>query len=131
MSSFARLLGVLLLLGIPTGAMRFLGKAYNQGQPKQFSIFFVTSLMLLISSSLIGIAIVLALRNKLQTLTNLPIPFLYLACIIAFTTIMYLMFKSVFICIQRTQVIALSALLGNIIKLGLGVFLIFLGYKNP
>ena len=32
MSSFAGLLGVLIAVGIPVGAMRFLGKAYSQNR---------------------------------------------------------------------------------------------------
>ncbi|RLC60113.1 MAG: hypothetical protein DRI01_10575 [Chloroflexi bacterium] len=128
MASFAGLLGILIAVGIPVGSMRFLGKAYSQSQTEELPSFFTSALVLIGVSSLFGITLVIILRGQLQTIVGLPTTFFYLACLIAFIASMHSIFRTTFICIRRAQVIALSTVLGGVIRLGVGIVLVLLGF---
>jgi len=126
--SFANLLFTLLGVNIHVGALRFLGKAYAQRQKKEFSTFFISSLIPIVVSSLFGVALVLLLRGWLQTLTGLPFTFLWLACLIAFFAVVSYLFRATFISIMRIQIITLGAVLAGVAKLGVGITLVLLGW---
>lgn len=128
MASFATLITILMGVGIPAGATIFLGKAYAERQDDEFSMFFTSSLISLGVSSLLGVAVVLLLRGQLQTLIGLPVTFLYLACLVVFLTGIASIFRTVFICVQRAQVIPFSMILGGVARLGVGIPLVLLGW---
>jgi len=130
MSSFATLIISLMALGIPSGATRFLGKAYNQRQSGEFSTVFISSLIPIGISSLVGVILVVLLRNQLQSLTGLSTTYLYLACVIIFFTAISTVFRVVFICIRRTQVISFGVILGGMVKFGVGIGLVLLGWGS-
>lgn len=128
MSSFAILLYTFTALGIPLGAMRLMGKANAQGQSREFSAIFNTSLIVLVTSSILGTILVIVLRDYLYTLTDLTTTYLYMACIIAILTGISSAFRSVFICVRRTLVIPLSVVLGGLVRIGAGIVLVWLGW---
>lgn len=116
------------MLGIPTGVQRFLGKSYRTDQAGTANVFIEASLIIL-SLSICGAAVVIfVFRHWIYGAFGSDINLVLLVSILLLgSTIVATLFRSVLIASLKTKILALAMIISTAGKFLVGVVLVLLG----
>jgi len=116
-------------LGIPVGIRRFLGKAYMEGGMAEFRKFASMGLTILLLTSGIAAIFFITFREFIAELAGIEPIFIIMLSILIVLTACNTLLSSLFVSTVRTKVIMILNILNSIIKLVVGTFLVYIGYR--
>ncbi len=114
-------------IGIPTGISRFLGREWGRNSREGLRDYFWTGFYILLAVNLAASLILLLIGELNLTIMNYTPKMFLMASLIVFLSIANLI-GSYWTSILRTELLFIATLTGNLLKLGLGVGLVMLGY---
>jgi O-antigen/teichoic acid export membrane protein len=125
--SLSSLVSGIAILGLPTGTKRFLGREFGHNNTKKLNRYFWSSLATTLTLSLVATLIIWILP-----LLHIPVLgfsddmlfFTGVIVLLSFSTII----GSLFMSTTKTDSWAVSTVISAILKLGIGVYLVYLGF---
>jgi len=125
--SIATLVSNLSILGVPIGVQRFIGKAFSNNDASSFKSYFMGAMTFLIFSSGTAALILVGLSGFVSLSIGIPISFIAIAAIMAFTSGLATLFGIAFISSIRTDISLYTGVIASAARLALGVLLISVG----
>jgi O-antigen/teichoic acid export membrane protein len=115
------------MLGIPTGVQRFLGKSYLTDQVDTANVFIKASLLML-SLSICGAALaIFVFRDWIYSAFGSDISLVLVSILLLGSTIVATLFRSVLVASLKTKILALVMIISTAGKFLVGVILVLLG----
>jgi len=127
--SIATLVSNLSIFGVPTGVQRFIGKAFGNHDVASFRSYFMGALTFLIVSSGAAALILVCLSEFVSLSMGIPISFIVIAAILAFTSGLVTLFGVVYTASIRTDISLYIGAISSTARLVLGVLLISVGLE--
>ncbi len=124
-SSMALLIASILSLGLPRGMVKWVGE-YSDKNPERAKIYFWTSLSFLFLMYLLPSLAILYLGLSGHTFFNYEPTSLIFVSILLLISLSGI-FASMFVALMRTFPYFVAVVIGNLAKLSVGIFLLFLG----
>ena len=125
--SIVTILVSVVMLGIPSGVQRFLGKSYSMGQLDTANVFIKASLVV-VSLSICGAAVaIFVLKDWIYGAFGSDINLVLVSILLLGSTIIATLFRAVVIASLKTKILSLAMIISVASKLLLGVVLILLG----
>jgi O-antigen/teichoic acid export membrane protein len=125
--SLCSLVSGIAILGLPTGTKRFLGREFGHNNTKKLNTYFWSSLATTLTLSLVAALIIWILPFLHIRVLGFSDDMLFFAGVIvllSFSTII----GSLFMSTTKTDSWAVSTVISAILKLGIGVYLVYLGF---
>ncbi len=126
--SLATIVLVIAHIGIPTGAQRFLGRAFGRKDMKSFKLYLEVELIIIGFSICLAALILILLRHELNLIIGLPEEFVLIAAAIIITRGLVSALKGVYIALLKTKELAIAEVSGSAFRLPLGAVLVILGF---
>jgi len=127
--SIATLVSNLSIFGVPTGVQRFIGKAFGNHDASSFKSYFMGAMTFLIVTSGAAALILVGLSGFVSLFMGIPISFIVIAAIMAFTSGLVTLFGVAYTASIRTDIALYTGAIASAARLVLGVLLISVGLE--
>lgn len=125
--SIVTIFASVVMLGIPNGIQRFLGKSYSNHQVDVANVFIKTSLILLSLSICAAVAVILVFNDWIYGAFDTDLSLVLVSILLLGSTVIATLFRSIVIASLKTKMLSFVMIVSSTTKLVLAVILVLLG----